>query len=158
VPETAAKEILRGGSHSSRNAHSTFTLTPSPGVLPASIIRLTCTCTAYNIGAMAETLGTFEQAVLLSIVRLRDGAYGRGILREVEERLERDVAAGAVHATLERLEGKGLIRSRIGVGTPIRDGRAKRFYQLQPSGVQALNDARAAMKNLWHGVRWPLKI
>ena len=106
---------------------------------------------------MSETLGTFEQAVLLAIVRLRDDAYGRGILREVQERLEREVAAGAVHATLERLEGKGLIRSRLGLGTPIRDGRAKRFYRLEPTGVEALNDARAAANNLWHGIRWPLK-
>jgi len=106
---------------------------------------------------VAETLGTFEQAILLSIVRLREGAYGRAILREVQERLERDVAAGAVHGTLERLEGKGLIRSRLGLGTPIRDGRAKRFYRLEPAGVEALNDARAAFKNLWHGIRWPLK-
>ena len=75
---------------------------------------------------MAETLGTFEQAVLLSIVRLKEDAYGRAILREVQGRLKREVAAGAVHATLERLEGKGLIRSRLGQGTPIRDGRARR--------------------------------
>jgi PadR family transcriptional regulator PadR len=106
---------------------------------------------------MAETLGTFEQAVLLAIVRLRDDAYGRGILREVQERLERDVAAGAIHATLERLEGKGLIRSRLGLGTPIRDGRSRRFYRLEPAGVQALNDARAAVNNIWQGIRWPLK-
>jgi DNA-binding PadR family transcriptional regulator len=106
---------------------------------------------------MAETLGTFEQAVLLAIVRLRDEAYGRGILREVQERLERDVAAGAIHATLERLEGKGLIRSRLGTGTTIRDGRARRFYRLEPAGVEALNNARAAVKNIWQGIRWPLK-
>jgi DNA-binding PadR family transcriptional regulator len=106
---------------------------------------------------MADTLGTFEQAVLLAIVRLREDAYGRGILREVQERLERDVAAGAIHATLERLEGRGLIRSRLGLGTPIRDGRAKRFYRLEPAGVVALNDARAAVRNIWHGIRWPLK-
>src|SRR5215470_18309715 len=106
---------------------------------------------------MAETLGAFEQAVLLGIVRLREDAYGRGILREVQERLKRDVAAGAVHATLERLEGRGLIRSRLGLGTPIRDGRAKRFYRLEPLGVEALNDARSAIKHLWHGIRWPLK-
>jgi DNA-binding PadR family transcriptional regulator len=106
---------------------------------------------------MAETLGTFEQAVLLAIVRLRDDAYGRGILREVQERLERDVAAGAIHATLERLEGTGLIRSRLGLGTPIRDGRARRFYRLEPAGVTALNDARAAVNNIWQGIRWPLK-
>jgi PadR family transcriptional regulator, regulatory protein PadR len=106
---------------------------------------------------MAETLGIFEQAVLLAIVRLREEAYGRAILREVQERLERNVAAGAVHATLERLERKGLISSRLGLGTPIRDGRAKRFCRLEPPGVEALNDARAAVKNLWHGIRWPLK-
>ena len=106
---------------------------------------------------MADTLGVFEQAVLLAIVRLREDAYGRGILREVQERLEREVAAGAVHATLERLEGKGLIRSRLGAGTPIRDGRARRFYRLEPASVEALNDARAAVNNVWKGIRWPLK-
>src|SRR6266853_615140 len=101
---------------------------------------------------MSETLGTFEQAVLLAIVRLREDAYGRGILREVQERLNRDIAAGAIHATLQRLEGKGLIRSRLGLGTPIRDGRARRFYRLSPSAVTALNDARAAADKLWKGI------
>ena len=106
---------------------------------------------------MADKLGIFEQAVLLAIVRLREEAYGRAILREVQGSLDREVAAGAVHATLERLEGKGLIRSRLGLGTPIRDGRAKRFYRLEPAGAEALNDARAAVKALWRGIRWPLK-
>src|SRR5579872_2102143 len=54
--------------------------------------------------------------------------YGRAILNEVAERLERDVAAGAVQATLERLECKSLVQSTLGSGTPIRDGRARRFY------------------------------
>ena len=106
---------------------------------------------------MAETLGAFEQAVVLAIVRLRDDAYGRAILKEVQARLERDIAAGAVHATLERLEEKGLIASRLGSGTPIRGGRARRFYRLQPSGLRALNDARAAIDSLWRGLKWPLK-
>jgi PadR family transcriptional regulator PadR len=106
---------------------------------------------------MAETLGAFEQAVLLAIVRLRDNAYGRAILKEVQARLERDIVAGAVHATLERLEEKGLIASRLGTGTPIRGGRARRFYRLQPNGLRALNDARAAIDSLWRGFKWPLK-
>lgn len=106
---------------------------------------------------MAETLGAFEQAVLLAIVRLRDDAYGRAILKEVQARLERDIAAGAVHATLERLEEKGLIASRLGSGTPIRGGRPRRFYRLQPGGLRALNDARAAIDSLWRGLKWPLK-
>ena len=106
---------------------------------------------------MADSLGSFEQAVLLSIVRLADEAYGRAILKEVQARLERDVAAGAVHATLERLEQKRLVASRLGSGTPVRSGRARRFYRLQPSGLRALNDARAAVNALWRGLDWPLK-
>jgi PadR family transcriptional regulator PadR len=106
---------------------------------------------------MAEVLGTFEQAVLLAILRLADKAYGREIVREIETRLEREVAAGAVHATLERLENKGLVTSKLGSGTPIRAGRPRRYYRLEPAGVSALNDARAAIDELWRGLRWPLK-
>jgi len=106
---------------------------------------------------MADMLGTFEQAVLLSILRLGEDAYGRAILREIQERLDREVAPGAVHATLERLAKKGLVASRLGTGTPMRGGRARRFYRVQAKGVRALNDARAKADNLWHGLRWPLK-
>ena len=106
---------------------------------------------------MADTLGTFEQAVLLAILRLGENAYGRAILKAVEERLERNVAAGAVHATLERLEKKGVVASRLGSGTPIRGGRARRFYRLQPRGLRALNHARAAIDTLYHGLKFPLK-
>jgi PadR family transcriptional regulator, regulatory protein PadR len=106
---------------------------------------------------MADVLGAFEQAVLLSIMRLGDDAYGRAILKEVQTRLDRGVAAGAVHATLERLEKKRLLTSRLGSGTPVRAGRARRYYRLQPAGIRALNDARAAAETLWHGLSWPLR-
>src|SRR5262245_3345588 len=106
---------------------------------------------------MAEILGAFEQAVLLAVLRLDQDAYGRAILKEVQARLDRDVAAGAVHATLERLEKKGLLSSRLGSGTPVRAGRPRRYYRLQPAGVRALNDARAAVNAIWHGLSWPLK-
>src|SRR5258708_4166121 len=121
---------------------------------------------------MAEILGAFEQAVLLAILRLGEDAYGRAILKEVQARLEREVAAGggdappvtraregvgAVHATLERLARKGLVVSRLGPGTPVRSGRARRFYRVQTKGVRALNDARATVDGLWQGLRWPLK-
>ena len=105
---------------------------------------------------MADTLGAFEQAVLLAIVRLGEDAYGRAVLKEVQVRLDRDVAAGAVHATLDRLENKGLVGSRLGSGTPIRSGRPRRFYRLRPRGFRALNETRAAVESLWRGLDWPL--
>jgi PadR family transcriptional regulator, regulatory protein PadR len=106
---------------------------------------------------MADVLGAFEQAVLLAIVRLVEDAYGRAILKDVQEHLLRPVAPGAVHATLTRLEARGLVASRLGSGTPMRGGRARRFYRLLPKGLHSLNDARAAVNYLWQGIKWPLK-
>src|SRR6187401_712877 len=105
---------------------------------------------------MADTLGAFEQAVLLALVQLGDGAYGRAIFKQVQERLQREIAAGAVHATLERLERKGLVLSRLGSGTDIRGGRARRYYRVSAAGIRALNDAREAVESLWRGIAWPL--
>jgi len=111
----------------------------------------------YNVVYMADTLGSFEQAVLLAIIRLEDGGYGRAILNEVASRLERDVAAGAVQATLERLERKGLVRSTLGSGTPVRDGRARRFYTVLAKGLRELNEARETHETIWRGFAKPLK-
>lgn len=112
---------------------------------------------------MAELLGTFEQIVLLAVLDLADDAYGRAILRAVEAALERDraVAAGAIYSTLDRVEQKGLLTSRLepgnpNDGNPARGGRVRRYYRLTPQGITALNDARAALDQMWHGKPWPL--
>lgn len=106
---------------------------------------------------MAELLGAFEQAVLLSVWTLADEAYGRGILRGVQSALDRDVAAGAVYATLDRLEQKNLIDSHVEEGTAVRAGRVRRYYRLTISGVKALNESRAALEKMWRGAKWPLE-
>jgi len=105
---------------------------------------------------MADVLGAFEQAVLIAVMRLHNDAYGRAIFKEVQERLGRHVAPGAVHATLDRLERKKLLSSKLGSGTPVRAGRARRYYRLLPAGRRALNDARAALDHIWGGLTWPL--
>ena len=107
---------------------------------------------------MPDTLGQFEQAVLVSLVRLGDDAYGRAILNEVQKRLDRDVSAGAVYATLERLEAKGLASSKLAPGTAIRGGRARRYFVATAAGIRALNDAKEASDFLWRGLTWPLKV
>jgi len=110
---------------------------------------------------VAEHLGIFDQAVLLALLRpqteLGKEGYGRAILKEVEHRLGRDVSAGAVYATLDRLEAKGLVSSELGPGTPVRGGRPKRHYRIEANGVRALNAVREATNRLWEGIRLPLK-
>src|SRR5437763_15394363 len=100
---------------------------------------------------MADLVGQFEQAVLLALVRLGKGAYGRAILNEVHARLNRDVSAGAVYATLDRLQAKGFTSSRLAPGTAIRGGHPRRYYVLTAAGVRALNDAKSAADTLWLG-------
>jgi len=105
---------------------------------------------------MAELLGAFEQAVLLTVFKLGNEAYGRAILRSTQTILDREVAAGAIYATLDRLEQKRLLSSRMEEGTPERAGRARRYYTLTGAGAHALNDSKAALENIWRHAKWPL--
>jgi PadR family transcriptional regulator len=106
---------------------------------------------------MAEVLGSFEQAVLLAIVRLRADAYGRMIFSVVQSSLHRNVSAGAVYTTLDRLESRGLVRSRLDEGTPARGGRPRRYYSVAGAGARALNEAHETLSDLWHSVQWPVE-
>ena len=75
-------------------------------------------------------LGSFEELVLLAVARGGEDAYGMTVRREIEERTGRDVAIGAVYATLDRLEAKGLLASEFRDGDASRRGRARRFFEL----------------------------
>jgi DNA-binding PadR family transcriptional regulator len=89
-------------------------------------------------------LGSFEQAVLLSTVRLGANAYGRAILKDIRDKLGGAVTSGAVYATLGRLEDKGLLASRF---TP--EGR--RYFSVSASGTRALRKAKEAVDRVWDG-------
>jgi DNA-binding PadR family transcriptional regulator len=106
---------------------------------------------------MATTLsvGEFEQIVLLAVLRLKAEAYGVSIRAEIAERTGREPTAGALYTTLDRLEKKGLLRSRTGEPTPQRGGRAKRYYRLTPSGTVAITRAQQAFRNMLQGLRLP---
>jgi PadR family transcriptional regulator, regulatory protein PadR len=98
-------------------------------------------------------LGEFEEIVLLAIVQLRDNAYGVSIRQTVEEATRRSTAIGATYSTLERLEQKGFISSRQGEPTPVRGGRAKRYYRLEGAGTQALAEAQRVRDVLRSGLQ-----
>jgi DNA-binding PadR family transcriptional regulator len=103
-----------------------------------------------------EFLGEFEQLVLLALVRLGDGAYGMTVRREIDERTGRDASIGAVYATLDRLEAKGLVRSSLGEPTPERGGRAKRCFTISAEGLRALRRSQQALGRMLEGLpqRW----
>jgi PadR family transcriptional regulator PadR len=105
--------------------------------------------------AGAQTLGEFEQMVLLAILRLGEKAYGVTIREEITARTEREPSPGALYVTLDRLEEKGLVRSRFGDPTPQRGGRAKRFFSVSAKGVESVARAQRSYQRLMQGLKLP---
>ena len=102
---------------------------------------------------MAGTfLGGFELLVLLALIRLRDDAYGVPISEAIEESSGREVSLGSVYITLDRLERKGLVSSRLGESTAERGGRAKTYFRITPKGLREVRQMQRTLVALWRGV------
>ena len=93
-------------------------------------------------------LGVFEEQVMVAIVRTAPEAYGMSIRRELERVTGRDVAIGAVYATLDRVEAKGLVRSDRG---PV-EGASRRLFAVTSEGARALAESHAMHERLWSGI------
>lgn len=102
-----------------------------------------------------ESLGDFEQLVMLALLRVGRGAYGMLVRREIEQHTGREVSLGATYATLDRLESKGLVTSTPGPSDPARRGRAKRFFAVEPEGRRALRRSLAALDSMRAGIDEP---
>jgi DNA-binding PadR family transcriptional regulator len=99
-----------------------------------------------------DVIGEFEHMVLLAVLRLGEEAYAVTVRDEILSCTGRDVSRGSIYITLDRLESKGFLKSRLADPTPERGGRAKRYYSLRPAAIQALKESRRALVNLWQGV------
>src|SRR5438045_4066802 len=101
----------------------------------------------------APTLGTLELTVLLAVARLGDDAHGLAIRADVSARTRHDYSVGAVYTTLQRLEDKGFVSSRVSAPLPVRGGRARREFKVTASGHRAINAAHRVANSVWSGVR-----
>ena len=94
-------------------------------------------------------LGEFEELVLLTIAALVEEAYSVGICDELEKHTGRAVKLGVVHAVLNRLEEKGLVKSRLGEATSVRGGKRKRYYSVTNAGKAAIIKSKEVRDQLW---------
>lgn len=101
---------------------------------------------------MIDQLGRLEQLLLFAVLRLDDDAYGASIRREIEERTGRSLTTGAIYTTLRRLEDRGLVTSWVGEPTPERGGRRKKFYELEPEGLAALQQSWDEVREMGVGL------
>jgi PadR family transcriptional regulator, regulatory protein PadR len=93
-------------------------------------------------------LGTFEEQVLLAVMRTGEEAYGMKVRQEIESVTGRELAIGAVYSTLDRLEEKSLVRSRRARA----EGSSRRMFEVTRDGAHALAETKLMRDRLWRGV------
>jgi PadR family transcriptional regulator PadR len=103
-------------------------------------------------------LGEFEEIALLVVAMLDGHAYGVNITHEIIQQTGRAVRLNQVHASLQRLEEKGMIRSRMGDPTSERGGRRKRIFTITTYGRQTFQEIQTVRENLWNLLPPTMKI
>lgn len=102
---------------------------------------------------MSDYVGEFEEAVMLSVYRLRDNAYSVTVQEDLAGRLEKSASLGMIYTTLKRLENRGFVKSKLGDPTSERGGRPKRLFWLTGAGATALNNAKNRRKLMWNDIK-----
>ncbi len=97
-------------------------------------------------------LGEFEHIVMAAVLRLDGEAYGTRIIQEIEDATGTRVKSGSLYITLDRLEAKGYVTSRVADPEPGRGGRPKRYMTVTPAGLRILKEARDVMLTMWQGL------
>jgi PadR family transcriptional regulator PadR len=97
-------------------------------------------------------LGEFEELVLLTIAALMNDAYSVAVCDELEKNTGRSAKLGVVHAVLNRLEEKGLVKSKLGEATSTRGGKRKRYYAITNGGKAALIKSKELRDELWNKI------
>ena len=110
---------------------------------------------AVTHGGRAPKISVLEHHILSAIILLRSDAYGAKIRQTVSERTGRDIAIGALYTTLDRMEKKGFVTSRMGDPTPERGGRRKKYYTLEAEGARAWEAFRREATSMWEGLPSP---
>ena len=99
-----------------------------------------------------NSIGEFEEIVMLTVAVLYSNAYGISIKESIESRLHRNVSVGAMRTALNRLENKGLLESEFGEATAIRGGKRKRYFKVTPFGKKVLEQVMQDRQQLWDAI------
>ena len=90
---------------------------------------------------LTPSLGQFEQLILMAVRAQGDQAYGSQVFSKVCELADKQMNLGSMYVTLDRLETKGYLKSKIEKGTSERGFKPRKFYRLEPAGEQALQES-----------------
>jgi DNA-binding PadR family transcriptional regulator len=102
--------------------------------------------------AIPAPLGEFEVTVILAVMHFGDEATGTGVRDAITRRTGRAIARGAIYVTLDRLEDKGLLASRLDQASPERGGHPRRFFKVIPLGMKRVRHAMTMIEQMRAGL------
>jgi len=101
----------------------------------------------------SDSLAEFELLVMLAALRLGpDGAYTVSIVTDIEARTGRGVRRANVFTTLQRLEAKDFVSTRLGRPKREREGRPPRLVTVTSTGLDALRATTGAIRSMSGGL------
>lgn len=103
----------------------------------------------------SQSLAEFELLVMLAALRLgADEAYTVSIAQDIAHRTGRSVRRANVFTTLQRLERKELVSTRLGEPRPERGGKPRRLVTVEASGIDAMRSTTEAIRSMIGGLSY----
>jgi len=93
-----------------------------------------------------------EELILISILKLKDNAYGITIKKDFFETTGKAINYGSLCKTLYKLVQKGYIDSKESAPISQQGGRRKVMYSLTQDGKKALKNSYEIQKSAWKSV------
>jgi DNA-binding PadR family transcriptional regulator len=79
-----------------------------------------------------------REAVILSLL-INGEKYGREIRDEYQRRTGEELPLGSLYTSLQRMNAKGFLKTRMGESAAERGGNRRKYYKLSANGHQAAN-------------------
>jgi DNA-binding PadR family transcriptional regulator len=99
-----------------------------------------------------DLLSRWEEVYLLSIMELKNNAYGVTIKKAVAQKTGKTLSYGGLYFMLAQLVKKDLAIKTPGEPTQKRGGRRKYYYTLTKKGKNALQDTYLHQKAIWKDI------
>lgn len=96
-----------------------------------------------------------EEQILLGIVHLKDKAYLVTIRQKLKEITGRYMDVGGINKSLKKLEREGYLVSKLSSPTPVRGGKAIKFYALTERAWKALDEISTLQQKFWKNIIFP---
>jgi len=105
-----------------------------------------------------KTLTKKEEHILLAIHHLKENAYLVNIRKQLKEMTGKELDVGTINKPLKRLNGEGYLKSHFGKPTPVRGGKAIKYYTLTEKALKALAEEKSIHDRMWKNVVFINKI